>query len=229
MIQKNDLFDYGTHIFQNTNYFKFSIDSILLAEFVSFKSHQTVLDMCTGNAPIPLILSTKDNTLKIDAVEIQKEVFDLAKRSIEHDGYKNINLVNADIKDYKSKLKYDIVICNPPFFKVDEHSILNENIVKRIARHEVAITLKEVIEIAKNNLNENGKFYIVNRTNRFLETINELQNKRLGIRKICFIYTKDNSEAEFFMIESEQNKKDDPKISSINIKGLKTYKNIFKE
>ena len=229
MIQKNDLFDYGTHIFQNTNYFKFSIDSILLAEFVSFKSHQTVLDMCTGNAPIPLILSTKDDTLKIDAVEIQKEVFDLAKRSIEHDDYKNINLVNADIKDYKSKLKYDIVICNPPFFKVDEHSILNENIVKRIARHEVAITLKEVIEIAKNNLNENGKFYIVNRTNRFLETINELQNKRLGIRKICFIYTKDNREAEFFMIESEQNKKDDPKISSINIKGLKTYKNIFKE
>ena len=225
MIQKNDLFDYGTHIFQNTNYFKFSIDSILLAEFVSFKSHQTVLDMCTGNAPIPLILSTKDDTLKIDAVEIQKEVFDLAKRSIEHDDYKNINLVNADIKDYKSKLKYDIVICNPPFFKVDEHSILNENIVKRIARHEVAITLKEVIEIAKNNLNENGKFYIVNRTNRFLETI----NKRLGIRKICFIYTKDNREAEFFMIESEQNKKDDPKISSINIKGLKTYKNIFKE
>lgn len=229
MIQKNDLFDYGTYIFQNTNYFKFSIDSILLAEFVSFKSHQMILDMCNGNAPIPLILSTKDDTLKIDAVEIQKEVFDLAKRSIEHDGYKNINLVNADIKDYRSKLKYDIVICNPPFFKVDEHSILNGNIVKRIARHEVAITLKEVIEIAKKNLNENGKFYIVNRTNRFLETINELQNKRLGIRKICFIYTKDNREAEFFMIESEQNKKDDPKISSINIKGLKTYKNIFKE
>ena len=229
MIQKNDLFDYGTFIYQNSDYFKFSIDSILLAEFVKAKKNQKILDMCCGNAPIPLILSTKDGSLQIDAVEIQKEVYELAKKSIEEDGFRNINLYNCDIKYFYSTKKYDIVICNPPFFKIEEKSVLNDNIIKRIARHEVAITLKEVVEIAKKNLTDNGKFYIVNRVNRFLETINELQKQKLGIRKICFVYTKDNSPAEFFLVESAQNKKDDPNIMSINIRGLKTYKDLFKE
>ena len=77
-VVKNDLFDYGLEIYQNENLFKFSIDSILLAEFVENKAGlNTIVDFCTGNAVVPLILSTRVKA-KIIGFEIQKDVFKLA-------------------------------------------------------------------------------------------------------------------------------------------------------
>lgn len=231
MIQKNDLYDYGAYIYQDDAYFKFSLDSILLAEFVQFKSNDSILDICSGNVPVPLILTIKDNSLKIDAVEIQKEIYDLAKKSIEENKFANINLYNADAKNYTSNKKYDIVTCNPPYFAVTEKSILSENSIKRVARHEVLIDISSVISVARKNLKENGKLYIVHRTNRFLDVVDELRKQKFGIRKICFVETSSHTinKAEFFLIESVLSKKSDPKISSINIANIKTYKNLFKE
>lgn len=229
MAIKNDLYDYGTFIYQDDRYFKFSLDSILLAEFVRTKSDQKVLDLCCGNAPIPLILKIKNPLLKIDAIEIQTEIYTLAKRSIEESGFTDINVYNCDAKNYINNEKYDIVTCNPPYFAVNSTSLLNDNIVKRNARHETLITLEDIISTTKKNLKENGKFYIVHRTSRFLDVINKLQKYKLGIRRICFVYTGNSNNAEFFLIESELNKKDDPKVSSINIRGRKSYKNIFEE
>ena len=65
-IVKNDLYDYyGFSIYQDEDNFKFSLDSILLAEFVDIdKKSNNIVDLCTGNAPVPLILSTKtDNKI----------------------------------------------------------------------------------------------------------------------------------------------------------------------
>ena len=79
---KNDLFDYeNRYIYQYEQGFKFSLDSILLAEYVSNFKNKNILDLCTGNCVIPLILTTK-YPCQIDAIEIQKEVFELAKESI---------------------------------------------------------------------------------------------------------------------------------------------------
>ena len=229
MIERNDLFDYGYYIYQNSNYFKFSIDSILLAEFIKVKNNQKILDLCTGNAPIPMILTTKNNTLDITAIEIQKGIYDLAEKSIIENNLSNIKLINSDAKGYKGDQKFDIVICNPPYFKVDEKSELNESIEKRIARHEVAITLPDIIECAYSNLKETGWFYIVHRSDRLIDVINKLETKKFGIRRITFISTNNDTKCELFLLEASKNKKSDPKITTINVKNLKTYKNIFKE
>ena len=229
MIEKNDLYDYGFYIFQNREYFKFSIDSILLAEFIRFKRNDRILDMCTGNAPIPLILTSKDDNLKIDAVEIQKEVYDLAKKSIEINNLHNINIINDDVKNVKLKNKYDIIVCNPPYFKVNENSILNENEIKKIARHEIQLTLKDVIMTASKHIKETGKFYMVHRNERLIDAINLLEENSFGIRKICFVFTKEYATSEFFLIEAVKHQKSDPKIAYLNIKNLKTYKGIFEE
>lgn len=229
MIEKNDLYDYGFYIFQNREYFKFSIDSILLAEFIRFKRNDRILDMCTGNAPIPLILTSKDDNLKIDAVEIQKEVYDLAKKSIEINNLHNINIINDDVKNVKLKSKYDIIVCNPPYFKVNENSILNENEVKKIARHEIQLNLKDVIMTASKHIKETGKFYMVHRNERLIDAINLLEENSFGIRKICFVFTKEYATSEFFLIEAVKHQKSDPKIAYLNIKNFKTYKGIFEE
>ena len=82
----NDLYDYGYYIYQNPDYFKFSIDSVLLAEFVCVhKNKNKVLDLCSGNAPVPMILSIKyGDRVDITGVELQDEIFELGKDSIEY-------------------------------------------------------------------------------------------------------------------------------------------------
>lgn len=230
MICLNDLFDYGYKIFQDDRYFKFSIDSILLAEFVKFKEGNRILDLCTGNAPIPLILITKCQNLYIDAIEIQPAIFDLAKKSIKYnDLEKSINVINEDAKKYTGEEKYDIVVCNPPYFKVTDTSLKNVDPIKQIARHEMAITLEEIIFTAKKNLKETGTLYLVHRVDRFLETIKILEKAKFGIRNSIFIHTKKGSNAEFFLLEASKYKKSDLKVKSIDISDKKTYKNIFEE
>lgn len=230
MIELNDLFDYGYKIYQNTDYFKFSIDSILLAEFPNIKTGYEILDMCSGNVPVPLILASYNKNIHIDAVEIQREVTDLAKKSIEVNGLSStITVYECDIKDFEPKKEYDIVTCNPPYFKNSCTSEKNLNPIKKIARHECTATLEDIIKQTKRLLKSNGTFYLVHRTERFLETCSLLENYKFGIRRVNFIYTKKDKPAEFFLLEASKCKKSDLKVKSFYVENIKTYKNIFKE
>ncbi len=230
MIVLNDLFDYGFKIYQNTDYFKFSLDSILLAEYVKIRPHDRIMDLCSGNAAIPLILCKRNDTICVDGIEIQKPIYLLAIKSIQENKLEDrIKVYNANAADILMPQKYDIVTCNPPYFKVDATSQKNTDEIKCIARHEITINLEKVIKTAKNNLKETGSFYLVHRIERLLETIKLLEQNKFGIRNITFIFTKADKKAEFFLIEASRYKKSDPKIFSICIEGLKTYKGIFEE
>lgn len=229
MIECNDLYDYGYYIFQNSDYFKFSLDSILLAEYVHIKKNMSILDLCTGNAPIPMILTSKEKTLEIDAVELQDEIYKLAKMSVEKNGFDNINIINADVKNFDLNKTYDVITCNPPYFKVKDTSILNDNEIKKIQRHEIKLNLEDVVNTAYKHLKEDGTLYMVHRTDRLIDVIGEFEKKKLGIRSICFIYTKNNKNAEFFIIEGTKNKKSDPKVISKIVDRQMSYKNIFEE
>ncbi|MCI8498565.1 MAG: methyltransferase [Bacilli bacterium] len=230
MIECNDLFDYGLKIFQNSEYFKFSIDSILLAEFVKVKNGMQILDFCTGNLPIPLILSTKGKKITIDALEIQEQIYNLAKKTISRNKLESsIQVLNCDIKEYSTETKYDVITCNPPYFKVSSTSQKNENPIKRMARHEISINLEEIITHAKRFLKETGSLYLVHRVERFLETIDILEREKFGIRKVVFVNTKKGNNAEFFLIEASKYKKSDLKVWTIDVEGRSTYKNIFEE
>ena len=130
-IVKNDLYDYyGLSIYQDEDNFKFSLDSILLAEFVDNKSMDSkIVDLCTGNAPVPLILSTKYIN-KIYGVELQESIANLAIRSVEDNNLKNrIEIINDNIRNvskYFEAESIDIVTCNPPYFKFfEDNSLIN--------------------------------------------------------------------------------------------------------
>ena len=126
----NDLFDYGYKIYQDNNYFKFSLDSVILAEFVNIKKNKyKVMDLCSGNAPIPMILNLKYNgQLDISAIEIQNDIYKLGEMSLEYNKIDNINYINADAREYYKthKEKYDVITCNPPYFVVTDEKMLND-------------------------------------------------------------------------------------------------------
>lgn len=205
-------------IYQNTEMFKFSLDSVLLANFVTINpSTKNILDIGTGNAIIPLILSTKTKS-KITGVEIQKEVSLLANKSVKINNLEEqIKIINKDINEYANNENteiYDIITCNPPFFRLNEKSILNENKCKQIARHEINLNLDNLIKISKKLLKNKGRLAIVHRPERLIEIIESMKKNNIEPKKICFVYPKLNSEANILLIEGIKNGKSGVKILS---------------
>ena len=150
----NDLVGYkNLKIYQNSDWFTFSLDSVLLANFVTINPKtKKILDLGCGNAPIPLILSTKTKA-SIVGVEIQKDSYDLATKSILYNHLENqIQLYNIDMKKLKDIYEgdsFDVIVCNPPYFKYRENSYLNDDIHKIIARHEKMIELDDILLLVK--------------------------------------------------------------------------------
>ena len=213
--QINDLLNYGYKIVQNPSFFKFSLDSILLAEFININyTDKVLLDLCTGNAPLPLIMSNKIQS--IYAIELQKEVYNIAYQTIKINNIKNINLINDNIKNiekYFNKKSIDIITCNPPYFKYTNNSIINESEYKTIARHEKEITLEEIIKISNEYLVSKGKLYLVHRPERLMEIILLLDKYKFGIKRLKICYDNQNKKSNIILIEAKKESKHNLEIT----------------
>ena len=203
-------------IVQNKEYFNFSLDSVLLPNFcIVNKKTKNILDLCTGNAPIPLILSTMTNS-KIIGVEIQKNIYDLAKESVKINNLdKKIEILNEDackIDKYFETDTFDLITCNPPYFKLNEDSILNDNSVKSIARHEIKINLDDIMRVSKKLLKNNGSLCIVHRTDRLIDIISTMRKYNIEPKRIQFVYPKKGKESNIVLIDGHKNGKSGLKI-----------------
>ena len=206
----NDLLNYSNlKIVQDDNFFNFSLDSVLLPNFVKInKGTKKILDLGTGNAPIPMILSTITSA-KIYGIELQKEIYDLAIESLKINNLEDrIEIINDNIKNldkYFEPNSFDVIVSNPPYFKYTEGSNINETIQKTIARHEKEITLSEIVFTAKKFLNNNGTFAMVHRTDRLIEIIEEFRKNNIEPKRIQLIYPKVGEESNMFLIEGRKN------------------------
>lgn len=214
MKEINDLYDYGYKIVQKSDYFKFSLDSMLLANFVNINmADSKLLDFCTGNCPIPIILS---NSIKnIVAFEVQKEIYELGDESLTLNNINNVKLINDDIKNignYYEEGYFDIITCNPPYFKVIDSSRINDNNVKAIARHEILIKLEDIVSLAYKFLRDKGKLYIVYRPDRLMELLKLFDKYKFGVKKLQCCYNNSDSLSSIILIEAMKNGHDDLKI-----------------
>lgn len=214
MKEINDLYDYGYKIVQKSDYFKFSLDSMLLANFVNINmADSKLLDFCTGNCPIPIILS---NSIKnIVAFEVQKEIYELGDESLTLNNINNVKLINDDIKNignYYEEGYFDIITCNPPYFKVIDSSKINDNNVKAVARHEILIKLEDIVSLAYKFLRDKGKLYIVYRPDRLMELLKLFDKYKFGVKKLQCCYNNSDSLSSMILIEAMKNGQDDLKI-----------------
>ena len=233
-IVKNDLFDYkNRYIYQDSNGFKFSLDSILLAEFANvIGNNKLVLDLCSGNAAIPLILSTKTRA-KIYGFEIQKEIFDLGKKSIIENHLENqIFLYNKDVRKIREIFPgkyFDVILCNPPYFKTILNGTYNKNNKLSIARHEIEFTLEDIFKISSFHLKDNGDLFFVHRPERIDEIIYYAFKYKLPVKELQLIVTNKNK-PKIILIHCQKHRKCGIRFRDvIDITNLKTYQNIFRE
>ena len=229
----NYLFDYPhLKIFQYKEGFKFSLDSILLAEYAEIrKNDQFIIDLCTGNAVIPIVLHSKYHK-KIVGVEIQEEIAQLARESIDINHMENeIDIIQdnvLNVKNYFPGNNFDVVLCNPPYFKVHNQEYINNNKVKGIARHEVEVTLKQILEVASFLLNSHGRFYMVHIPERIDEIIVYAHQYHLAVKNITFISSKDGMEPVLCLVTMMKDGKFGCRVSPVvSIENLNSYQNLF--
>ncbi|MBR2890796.1 MAG: tRNA1(Val) (adenine(37)-N6)-methyltransferase [Bacilli bacterium] len=209
----NDLLGYeGLKIIQDTEKFNFSLDSTLLADFVTINPQdKTILDIGSGNGFIPLFLTLKTNAL-IEGIEIQKELAEQSIRSVQLNNLSNqIIITNDDVRGYYKKVgvsKYDVITCNPPFFIYKETSNTNKNDYLTIARHEVTLNLDELLDSVKKLLKDNGTFAMVHRTERLLDILEAFRKYGIEPKRIKFVYPKKTStESLLVLVEGKKSYK----------------------
>ena len=208
MVQLNDILGYeNLKILQDDRFFAFSLDSIILSNYSSIRLRdKKIVDFCTGNGIVPIIISQRCPA-DIYGVDIQKELIDLANKSIKYNNLENrIHFICQDIVSFSSEHlnEFDFVLCNPPYFKVNANSSFNKSYNKMIARHEILINLDQICNCANRVLKDNGVFSMVHRSDRFIEIITILRKYNLEPKSIKFIYNNYNTDSTLVLIQSQK-------------------------
>lgn len=220
----DDLEYKGLKIIQNKDGFCFGIDSILLSDFASeIKKECKVIDLGTGTGIIGIMLCAKTELSKMIGVEVQKEVYDMAKRSIKLNNLQDkFEIINDNIKNLENILEigtFDAVVTNPPYKKIGT-GLINENEKKLISRHEITANLEDFIKMSAKLLKDKGNFYMVHRPDRLVDIIELLRKYKLEPKKIRFVEPSIGKEANLLLIKATKNAKPFLKIE----KTLYVYK-----
>lgn len=215
----NDILGYKNRkIYQDNDCFSFSLDSVMLANFVTIRLRdKSIVDLGCGNGVIPLIMSLRTDK-KIIGVEIQERLAAMAKKSIEYNKLDDqIKIINQNMKVFSDSEyfeSFDLVTCNPPYFKVNDKNYFNESYEKMIARHEVEINLSELLIVARKLLKNNGNFAIVHRPERLMEILLEFRKNHIEPKRVQFVYENITKGSTLVLVEGQKNGKEGLKIEN---------------
>lgn len=206
----DERFDYlfakgSMQIIQSPSVFSFSLDAILLANFANVPINKgKILDLCTGNGAIPLLISPRTRA-SITGVEIQDKLVKMAERSVEHNHLsEQIDIIHGDLKNMQDVLNqshYDAITCNPPYFDTPKNDQHNKNEYFTIARHEIHCNLEDVVKACKLYVKPGGKVSIVHRPERLVDLMTLFRFYKLEPKRLQFIYPRKGKEANMILIE----------------------------
>ena len=198
-------------IIQNKNGFCFGIDSILISDFAKdIKNNSIGADLGTGTGIIGILLCAKTKLKKIYGIEIQKDVADMANRSIILNGLsEKFEILNINIKNIKDNMQrdnLDFIVTNPPYKKLETGKI-NESEYKMISRHEYSANLEDFISSSRYLLKDKGTLYMVHRPERLVELMELMRKYKIEPKKIRFVYSTINKDASLVLIKAIKNAK----------------------
>ena len=220
MVHLNDILGYESlKIYQDDDFFTFSLDSVILSNFTSIRHRdKKIVDFCTGNGVIPIIISQRC-LCDIYGVDIQNELIELANQSVLYNHLENrIKFVCQDVQDFSLEHlnEFDLVLCNPPYFKVNSKNSFSKSYYKMVARHEVLIDLDKICKSANRVLKDNGVFSLVHRTDRLIEILSVLRKYNLEPKTIKFVHNTFSDSSTLVLIQSQ-------KCGKVGLKVLKPF------
>ncbi len=192
-------------IIQNPEKFCFGLDAVLLSGFAKVLEGEVAIDLGTGTGIIPILLEAKTKGRHFTGLEIQAESADMARRSVSYNGLQEtIDIVTGDIKEASRIFKpasFDVVTTNPPYMN-HNHGLVNPNMPKAIARHELLCKLEDVVRESARLLRPGGRMYMIHRPTRLVEIINMLTSYKLEPKHMRMVHPYINKEPNMVLIEA---------------------------
>ena len=205
-------------IIQKVDGFCYGIDSVLLSDFAkNIRNNSNVMDMGTGTGVLGFLLIAKTKINKVTGIEIQPEIADMARRSIQLNNLEEkFEIINCDINELEKHVKtesFDAIITNPPYKKLNSGKI-NDNESKLISRHEIKATLDDFVKIGFKMLKDKGTMYMVHRAERLVDILATMRKNKLEPKRIRFVYSNKDSESKLVMIEAVKNGRPSIKVEN---------------
>jgi len=193
----------GLRLIQKRECYRFSIDSIILSNFVVLKKRDRLLDIGSGCGIIPIYMSKKGYGNDMLGIEIQEELFEVSQKNILINDTPNVKFIHGDIKYMERELKrtpFHVVVANPPYTK--RHTGRKSNQASRVmARYESQIELSTLVSIASSLLFKKGRFYTIYPSKRLGELIYTAKTYRLEPKRMRFIHPIKEKPANLFLAE----------------------------
>ena len=164
-LQFNNLF-----IIQNPELYCFTSDAVELCNFVKCGVKDRIVDLCSGSGIIGILAQAKTKAKQVYLVEIQESLADMSRRSVEYNKLTNVEVVNAPLQNIHKQIGdgFEVVVCNPPY-KITNGGELSEKPEIAMCKHEITVTLEEIVCEASKLLKFGGKFYTVNKEERLTD------------------------------------------------------------
>lgn len=211
----DDLLYNDMHIIQNKKLYTFTSDAVLLANFTKAKQTDKVVDLCSGSGIVGILFYAKNNC-EMTLVELQKEMFDMSQKSLIINNIQHkVRGINCSVQDsYKilGQEVFDIVLCNPPYKKPQDHNVTD---IKEIAmcKYELMLTFDELCFSVSKLLRFGGKFCFVHDTNRISEIVETLKKYHLEPKRMEFCFPNNKDESNVVLIEAVKGGKVGCKVS----------------
>lgn len=210
----DDLLTHDLRIIQSDEVFSFSMDAVLLARFASVPPRGRVLDLCTGNGVIPMLLTTRTKA-SIEGIELQPRLADMARRSVSLNGLEErVQIHEGDLREFHLTAGYgvyDAITVNPPYMPLNG-SDLKLNSHQAMARHEIGCTLEEVIQACVRLVRTGGKVSMVHKPQRLVDIISLMRKHRLEPKLIRFVHPRAHLEANMVLIEAARDGKPEVRL-----------------
>lgn len=202
----DDLIIGGLRIIQPLKGYRFSIDAVLLAHFADLHGVRRVVELGMGNGVIPLLLSQRDPGIYILGVEMQSAMVDRAGRSVLINNLQTrINILQADVRKLKEILpggSAELVLSNPPFWKKGEGHI-NRDQEEAVARHELELTLEELVGAAAHLLAPRGSVALIHRAARLNEIADVFSRHGLSLSRVRMVHPYADRPANLVLVEAK--------------------------
>ncbi|HKL48020.1 MAG TPA: tRNA1(Val) (adenine(37)-N6)-methyltransferase [Desulfuromonadales bacterium] len=197
----------GLDVVQEKGGYRFSIDPVLLTDFARVRSADTILDLGTGCAIIPLLLSRQSRGKKIFGIEVQPRMADRARRNVDRNRYMdNIEIIESDLRFHRqifSPQSFDVVLTNPPYRQA-ESGRQAPNPERAGARHELAGGLKDFLQAAAYCLGDGGRFYIVYLAERIADLLSQMRELRLEPKRLRCVHGRHGDPARMVLVEGRK-------------------------
>lgn len=202
-LQRDDLF-----VIQSRNHYRFSIDSVLLSDFVKTGHDDNCVELCSGCGVISILVHAKCHPRHILGVELDEALHDMSTRSLEYNGIEDISFIREDLKELKSSVKegsVDVVFSNPPYLlPLKDMSRVSSRF--HHTKYETTTSLEDILSVTAFALKCEGRFCVIYCSMRLQELLSKASNHHLFLSKIQFVYFKEGVDSALVMCEFVKNK-----------------------